>query len=207
MVDRWPGTDPMEQELRDEVREDVREEVRSLAPRPALWGCGGLVVGAVIGAVVLALALFAFGPRPEAASPGVGSQYGNLSINMDDAYLTRQVSAAVSQANLPIKLSNVQAEILPDEQVKISGDTTGSFPIGAHLEAVAQLRIVNGQLALHIINAQIGGLPLPASLASALEKPMNAKLQQVSAYLLPAGYQITAISSSEHPLQMIISQG
>ena len=207
MVDRWPGTDPMEQELREEVREDVREEVRSLAPRPALWGCGGLIVGAVIGAIVLALAIFAFGPRPEAASPGVGSQYGNLSINMDDAYLTRQVSAAVTQANLPIQVSNVQAEILPDEQVKISGDTTGSFPIGAHLEAEAQLRIVNGQLALHIINAQIGGLPLPASVASALEKPMNEKLQEVSAYLLPTGYHITAISSSEHHLQMIISQG
>lgn len=203
MVNRWPGMDPIDQE----IREDVREEVRSLEPRAALWGCGGLVVGAIIGAVVLALALFAFGPRLEPASPGVGGQYGNLSINMDDAYLTRQVSAAVTQANLPISLSNVQTEILPGEQVKISADTTGSFPVGAHLEAVAQLRIANGQLALHISDARIGGLPLPASLASALERPMNEKMQEVSAYLLPPGYHITAISSSEHHLQMIISQG
>ena len=218
MVQQWPGpgmdqtdridrSDMTDREIREEVREDVREEVGALAPRWALWGCGGLAVGALVGGLVVLLALFAFGPRPEPASPGVGGQAGNLSINMDDAYLTRQVSAAVTQANLPIHLSNVEAEILPGEQVKISGDTTNSFPIGAHLEAVAQLRIVNGQLALHIINAQVGGLPLPAQLASALERPMNEKLQQVSAYLLPPGYHITAISSSAHHLQMIISQG
>ena len=204
MAQQWPG--PYQTEMDREIREDVREEVRSLAPRATWWGCGGLVVGAVVGALVLLLALFAFGPRAEPTSPGVGGQAGNLSINMDDAYLTRQVSAAVAQARLPIALNNVQAEILPDERVKISSDTTGSFPIGAHLEAVAQLRIVNGQLALHIINAQIGGLPLPGSLASALERPMNQKMQQVSAYLLPSGYQITALNSSEHHLQMVISQ-
>ena len=210
MVSYWPDpnreTDELRREVRDEVREDVHEEVRALAPRTALWGCGGLIAGGIIGALLLLLALVAFAPRPEPASPGVGSQYGNLSINMDDAYLTRQVSAAVTQANLPIKLSNVQAEILPSEQVKISADTTNAFPLGAHLEAIAQLRIVNGELALHIINAQVGGLPLPAQLSSALERPINEKMQQVSAYLLPQGYHITAISSSEHHLQMIISQ-
>jgi hypothetical protein len=31
-------------------------------------------------------------------------------------------------------------------------------------------------------------------------------MQQVSAYLLPPGYHIASISSSEHHLQMIISQ-
>lgn len=214
MVSYWPDpnreTDELRtevrDEVRDEVREDVHEEVRALAPRTAIWGCGGLIVGGIIGALLMLLALVAFAPRPEPASPGVGSQYGNLSINMDDAYLTRQVSAAVTQANLPIKLSNVQAEILPSEQVEISADTTNAFPLGAHLEAIAQLRIVNGQLALHIINAQVGGLPLPAQLSSALERPINEKMQQVSAYLLPQGYHITAISSNEHHLQMIISQ-
>jgi hypothetical protein len=207
MVDYWPDANQDTDNLREEVREEVHEEVRSLAPRATWWGCGGLVVGAVIGALLMLLTLIAFAPRPQPASPGVGGQYGNLSINMDDTYLTRQVSAAVTQARLPITLSNVQTEILPGEQVKISADTTNSFPLGAHLEAVAQLRIVSGQLAMHIISAQVGGLPLPASIASALERPMNQKMQQVSAYLLPPGYQITAISSSEHHLQMIISQG
>ena len=85
-----------------------------LTARPAWWGCGGLAVGAVIGALVMLLALIAFAPRPQTASPGAGGQNGNLVINMDDTYLTTQVSAAISQAKLPIALSNIKAEIMPE---------------------------------------------------------------------------------------------
>jgi hypothetical protein len=176
-----------------------------LTARLAWWGCGGLVVGAVIGALVMLLALIAFAPRPQAASPGAGGQNGNLVINMDDTYLTTQVSAAISQAKLPIALSNIKAEILPGNQVKISADTDSAFPLGAHLEAVAQVRIESGQLAMHLISAQIGGLPLPSAIASALERPMNERMQKVSAVLLPPGYVMTAISSTEHHLLMTIS--
>jgi len=176
-----------------------------LAARPAWWGCGGLAVGAVIGALVMLLALIAFAPRPQAASPGAGGQNGNLVINMDDTYLTTQVSAAISQAKLPIALNNIKAEILPGNQVKISADTNSAFPLGAHLEAVAQVRIESGQLAMHLISAQIGGLPLPAAITSALERPMNERMQEVSAVLLPPGYVMTTISSTEHHLLMTIS--
>lgn len=176
-----------------------------LTARPAWWGCGGLAVGAVIGALVMLLALIAFAPRPQAASPGAGGQNGNLIINMDDTYLTTQVSAAISQAKLPIALSNIKAEILPGNQVKISADTASAFPLGAHLEAVAQVRIESGQLAMHLISAQIGGLPLPSAITSALERPMNERMQEVSAVLLPPGYVMTTISSTKHHLLMTIS--
>ncbi|HKW21428.1 MAG TPA: hypothetical protein VJO13_08645 [Ktedonobacterales bacterium] len=176
-----------------------------LTTRPAWWGCGGLAVGAVIGALLMLLALIAFAPRPQAASPGAGGQNGNLVINMDDTYLTTQVSAAVSQANLPIALSNIKAEILPGNQVKISADTDSAFPLDAHLDSVAQVRIESGQLAMHLISAQIGGLPLPAAITSALERPMNERMQAVSAVLLPPGYVMTTISSTEHHLLMTIS--
>ncbi|HEU4785533.1 MAG TPA: hypothetical protein VFS83_19490 [Ktedonobacterales bacterium] len=183
----------------------TRAVTQPLTARPAWWGCGGLAVGAAIGALVMLLALIAFAPRPQAASPGAGGQNGNLVINMDDTYLTTQVSAAIGQAKLPITLSNIKAEILPGNQVKLSADTDSAFPLGAHLEAVAQVRIESGQLAMHLISAQVGGLPLPAPITSALERPMNERMQEVSAVLLPPGYVMTAISSTEHHLLMTIS--
>ncbi len=194
----------MESNMVDDPRQ-TRVVTQPLSSRPAWWGCGGLAVGAVIGALVTLLALIAFAPRPQAASPSAGGQNGNLIINMDDTYLTTQVSAAISQAKLPITLSNIKAEILPGNQVKISADTDSAFPLGAHLEAVAQVRIESGQLAMHLISAQVGGLPLPAPITSALERPMNERMQEVSAVLLPPGYVMTAISTTDHHLLMTIS--
>ncbi|HEY1391460.1 MAG TPA: hypothetical protein VGF38_23185, partial [Ktedonobacterales bacterium] len=56
-----------------------------------------------------------------------------------------------------------------------------------------------------LISAQVGGLPLPSAITSALERPMNERMQAVSAVLLPPGYVMTAISTTEHHLLMTIS--
>lgn len=152
------------------------------------------------------LGLIAFAPRPLTASPGARDQNSDLSITMDDAYLTQVIAAAISQASLPISLSDIQAEIQPGNQVKISAKTSGTFPVGLPLTAVTQLSVQSGHLAMHIASAQAGGLSLPAAAISALEQQINDKLTRESNFLLPSNYLITAINTTEHHLQMSIAQ-
>ncbi len=178
---------------------------RTLASRLKIWGCGGLVIGLVIGALATLLGLFALAPRPQVASPVSSVPGGELGISLDDVYLTQLLSGAMSGSTLPIHLSNIQAEILPGDQIKISATTTGQFPINAPLAATAQIRLASGQPTIHFIRVQVGGLPLPAAITTALEQPINTKLAQTMANLLPPGSTVTGLSTSEHHLLMAIS--
>lgn len=178
-----------------------------LASRPKVWGCGGLLIGLVIGVLATLLGLFVLAPRPRAASPVSSMSGGQLGISLDDIYLTQLLSDAMSGSTLPIQLSNIQAEILPGDQIKLSATTSGQFPISAPLVATAQLRLESGQPTIHFVSAQIGGLPLPAAITTALEQPINRKLAQTMASLLPPGSTVTGLSTTEHHLLMTISNG
>ena len=178
-----------------------------LASRPKVWGCGGLLIGLVIGVLATLLGLFVLAPRPQAASPVSSVPDGQLGISLDDVYLTQLLSDAMSGSTLPIQLSNIQAEILPGDQIKLSATTSGQFPISAPLVATAQVRLESGQPTIHFVSAQIGGLPLPAAITRALERPINTKLAQTMASLLPPGSTVTGLSTTEHRLLMTISNG
>lgn len=172
----------------------------------ALLGCGGLVFGLVIGALLTILGLIALAPQPQPATPNPARTAGNLTITMDDVYLTQVVGSAVSQASLPISLSDVQVEILPDDRVKISGNARTLIPGTNQMVATAQIETRSGTLALHILSAKIGGLTLPAAITSALERAINAKLAEMIQELVPQGYTISGVSTTEHQLRMDISR-
>ncbi|HEY7340602.1 MAG TPA: hypothetical protein VH591_06965 [Ktedonobacterales bacterium] len=176
-----------------------------LASRPKLWGCGGLLIGLVIGILATLLGLFVLAPRPQAASPVSSVPGGELGIALDDVYLTQLLTDAMSSSTLPIHLSNIQAEILPGDQIKMSATTSGQLPISAPLAATAQVRLESGQPTIHFVSAQVGGLPLPAAITTALEKPVNTKLAQTMANLLPPESTVTGLSTTEHHLLMTIS--
>jgi hypothetical protein len=178
---------------------------RTLASHPKIWGCGELLIGLVIGVLATLLDLFALAPRPQAASPLSSVPGGELGISLDDVYLTQLLSDAMSGSTLPIHLSDIQAEILPGDQIKISGTASGQFPVSAPLVATAQMRLASGKPTIHVVSAQIGGLPLPAAITTALEQPINSKLAQTMTNLLPQGSTVTGLSTTEHHLLMTIS--
>jgi hypothetical protein len=179
----------------------------SAAPRTSWWGLGGLAAGALLGALLMLLILLAVAPHPAPAAPVSGKENGNLSITMDDAYLSQVVASAIKGASPPITLRDVQTEIQPGNRVKITARTDGSFPIGAQLTAVGQLAVESGRLVMHVMSATVGGLALPAGLAHELEAPVNSQLAEVSAFLVPPHLNITALSTTEHHLRMTISRG
>ncbi len=142
--------------------------------------------------------------RPHRLSTGKTS--GEIGISIDDVYLTQVLADAMSSSTLPIHISNIQAEILPNNRIKLSGTTSGQFPISAPLVATAQLRLQSGQPTIHFLSAQVGGLPLPAAITTALERPINNQLAHTMANLLPSGSTVTGLSTTTHHLLMTITQ-
>src|SRR5690242_17946156 len=177
-----------------------------LASRTMVWGVGGLLVGLVIGVLGTLLGLYLLAPHPQAASPDASETSGEIGITVDDVYLTQVLADAMSNDALPIHLIDIQAEIQPGNLIKLSGSASGQFPISAPLVATAQLRLKSGQPTIHIVSAQVGGLPLPGSITAALEGPINTRLAQTMADLLPPGSTITSLSTTEHHLLMTITQ-
>lgn len=178
---------------------------RTLASRPKIWGCGGLLIGLVIGVLATLLGLFALASHPQVASPVSSVPGGELGISLDDVYLTQLLSDAMSGSALPIHLSDIHAEIQPGNLIEISATSGGQFPISAPLAATAQLRLQAGKPTIHFLSAQIGGLPLPGAITAALEGPINTKLAQTMTNLLPQGSIVTGLSTTEHHLLMTIS--
>lgn len=175
--------------------------------RPQLWGCGGAALGLLLGVVLTLLALVVLAPRPAPASPIAPGSGSAIGISIDDAYLTDVVANAVKGASLPIQLSNVRAEIQPNNQVTLSGNASGPLSTSTPLVAVGQVSAQSGQLSMHILRAYVGGLPLPATVTMALEQPINSNLAQANQTFLPPGYVISGVSTTEHHLQMTIAKG
>ncbi len=176
------------------------------APRWTVWVIVSAIAGCLIGVLATLLALALLSPGPQPASPLVGGTSGDVGIAIDDVYLTNLVADAMDSTTLPVRVRNVQTEILPNNQVKLSGDASSPFPASARLVAVAQLRVESGRLTMRFLNAQIGGLPLPVTLTAALEQPLNSKLAQISDSLLPPGFVIADLATTEHHLLLTISQ-
>lgn len=180
-------------------------DAHPMTSRARTWGVGGLLIGLVIGVLGTLLGLYLLAPHPQAASPDASETSGEIGISIDDIYLTQVLADAMSNDALPIHLSDIQAEIQPGNLIKLSGVASGQFPISAPLVATAQLRLQSGKPTIHFLNAQVGGLPLPGSITTALEGPINTRLAQTMANLLPSGSTVTGLSTTEHHLLMTIS--
>jgi len=76
-------------------------DTSTLASRSTAWGCGGLLVGLVIGVLGTLLGLYLLAPHPQAASPVSSVPGGELGISLDDVYLTQLLSDAMSSSTLP----------------------------------------------------------------------------------------------------------
>lgn len=188
-------------------RKYARAPVWSRALRWAVWGsAGGVVVGGVIGVLVTLLTLVILAPHPQPAAPDTRGSSGDVGISIDDVYLTQVVADALSGATAPVRMSNVRAEILQNNQVKFSADSTSPFPANTQFYAIGQLRVQSGQIVMRFLNAQIGGLPLPVTLMAALERPVNERLAQISADLLPPGFAVTSLTTTDHHLLITIAQ-
>lgn len=163
------------------------------------WGCGGLLLGvllAVVGLVVLA-------PHPTIAPAGPPPPH-DISITIDDRYLTRLVGEGLAQANLPFVIHGVSAHVAPDNVVVIAGQVQIAGVANAELVAQAQAYASGDTIALRNLYGSIGGVPLASAATDLLQTAINTRIAAERQILTQGGihYSVVGVSSATGQLTL-----
>lgn len=169
------------------------------------WILSGFIVGII--ATILALALLAPAPTVLPASAAGSS---DVTITIDDAYLSAQVADGVSGAKLPVTLSNIQCHIAAGDVVTMSS-SAGVLAglVSRELTAQSHIYVMNGRLAIHIDSASIGGLSIPSGFYGELQNSINSQLSNAIPSLSTSTtrYKITNVTSTAGYLTMTVGKG
>lgn len=143
-----------------------------------------LLLGAAFGAVIVLIAVFSMSRSP-AASPTPApaateaailppSGASDLTITLSDGLLTQLIQQSVQQGTSPVPLRNIQVT---------SGN--GLLTIHGNVEVLGhnvpsdiemQPAVQNGQLAVHVVGAKLGPLPVPQDIGRLAEGPIDKRV-------------------------------
>ncbi|HEV8192519.1 MAG TPA: hypothetical protein VGP82_13715 [Ktedonobacterales bacterium] len=186
-----------------------RDTPRARAPQRA-GGCGAAllagIIGLVLGVLLMAGYLLLFAPAPRQASPAASGS-DPVTITLDDTYVSQVVATSLTRTQPSLGLSNVGAQINPGDQLLISGNAN-TLGAARPFTATADVFVNNSALAIRVTAVQLGGLPVPDTLTSALEGSINNQLRQTSASFLPpnSGYAIKRVSTTAHRMTIFVGK-
>lgn len=173
-----------------------------VAPRTRVrvtWGCGGLLLGVA----VAMLGLIFFTPRAGFTPAGPPPQ-SDISIGVDDRYLTRLVSEGVAKAQLPFVVRDVRAHAAPGNIVIITGQVEIAGVASAELTAQAQAYALGGTIALRNLSGSMGGVTLAGGATDVLQSAINARIAAERELLTQGGihYSVVGVSSGDGVLTL-----
>jgi hypothetical protein len=162
----------------------------------------------LLGILLTTLFLVVLAPRPSAValSPAPPT---DITLTVDDQYLTRLVVQGVEAANLPggFTISNVKAHVAANNVLAFSGDvaTGPGIPL-ASLNAQGQLGASGGILIVSNVAGVLGGLTLPAVVDSALELGINIAITKERQRLTQGGitYYVEGVSTTDGRLTLAL---
>ncbi len=124
---------------------------------------------------------------------------GNARISLSEDALARIIEQNL--ADLPgAEAMRVSTEIREDGIVAVSLVAgTGALAVRATLETDPD--VVDGRLKLNVVSSALGKLALPEEIVARIERPLQARLDDLSGGL---EYQLRSISTAEHRLTLEI---
>ncbi|MCC6386775.1 MAG: hypothetical protein IT302_05280 [Dehalococcoidia bacterium] len=124
---------------------------------------------------------------------------GNARVSLSEDALARIIEQNL--ADLPAaEAMRVSTEIREDGIVAVSlAAGTGALAVRATLETDPD--VVDGRLKLNVVSSSLGKLALPEEIVERIERPLQARLDDLSGGL---EYQLRSISTAEHRLTLEI---
>ena len=124
---------------------------------------------------------------------------GNARVSLSEDALARIIEQNL--ADLPAaEAMRVSTEIREDGIVAVSlAAGTGALAVRATLETDPD--VVDGRLKLNVVSSALGKLALPEEIVARIERPLQARLDDLSGGL---EYQLRSISTAEHRLTLEI---
>jgi hypothetical protein len=139
-----------------------------------------LVTGVLLGA--LAVLAYQAMQQNRHAGPSGGvtesssatSEATNLQVTMSAGLLAALIQDAAARGRIPLQISDVHVQTETD-RLTVNGDVSvlGGAVSGS---AVFEPYVEDGRLAMHVVRAQFGALPIPSDIALLAEQPMNDRI-------------------------------
>lgn len=156
-------------------------------PLTVLVGLGGVLLG-----MLLVLSLNLLGGSGAAGTTGNPSAAWDSTYVLTDAYLTAQAKTGGNQIQDPRLHTGADGKVTLEGKVGVLG-------IAAPLNATLQPAIVDGKLQMSVVNARVGGLPLPGALTREIEKTIAAVIE-----LPPTKVETTVVRIETKDGQLIL---
>jgi hypothetical protein len=178
-----------------------------------LTGCIGLVLfllGIAVGVAGVMLYSSSNVSDSQALASSKTPDTGAIIVQVSTTYITQLARKSVGSANAPGNVRNVQVTMVHNGPIAITGDdqfTAFGISITKHFKLTFQAYVQACQLQVHLLHADLSGIPIPATLlASAFEKELNQQLQ-VDVTNLPHGfvYCTTGVRTEPEGLFVIYS--
>lgn len=159
----------------------------------------GIVV-AVVAIVLYALSISGNGQVLPTPSP----QSSDLNIQVGPAYITHIVDTNLHAAGL-VNATNVRVTLNPADQMTVDGDYQLIFGLSRHFTVVLQPLVASCQLKVHVLQADLGGIPITTFVA-AFENQINQQIQS-KPLNLPSGFTYcqTSVRTDPQGLYLTVS--
>lgn len=157
--------------------------------RRVLLACIFFLFGLLCGIVgIFVLLLGVSSDNAAVVNPSPPATNG-IVVQVGSAYITKLVSNALKTSSLPGSIQNVQVTLANGDQATITGsDQISVLGIGMtrHFTVVIQPYVSSCQLHVHVLHADLGGIPV-TGFAAAFEGQINSQIQ-VNLSKLPRGF-------------------
>lgn len=197
--------------LPDTEAEEPRPPSAPVQRRLRRWlPVGTFFLGLLTGALALWLvALLFLGPdRSPLPSPPPSTGGSDLVIQLSPAYLTALVTRNLPRAGLPGQVSQVRVRPQPGHLIEITGEETltlAGIALTRPFFLQVQPIVETCHLQVHVLRADLGGLPV-TGLAALFEERLNQQLvEQPAPAGLPAGFRYCATATWTTPSGLWIS--
>ncbi|MBX5456646.1 MAG: hypothetical protein IRZ31_07070 [Thermogemmatispora sp.] len=161
---------------------------------------GTFLLGLLSGVLALWLValLFISPDHPPLPSPSPAAGESDLVLQLSPAYLTALVARNLPRAGLPGQVSQVRVTLQPRALIEVTGqETLTLFGMALTRPFFLQVQpvIVTCHPQVHVLHADLGGLPV-TGLAAIFEERLNQQLSQQPAPAgLPAGFRYCAVAT------------
>jgi len=190
------------------------QQTRLLLPKSASRGplrllAGRIVIpvvtfllGIVVGVIAIVLYALSISGHGHVLSTPSSPQSSDLIVQVGPAYITHIVDSNLRAAGV-VNASNVQVTLGHGDQMTISGDYQLIFGLSRHFTLVLQPLIASCQLKVHVLEADLGGIPITVFVAS-FENQINSQIQS-KPLNLPAGFQYCETSVRTDPQGLYVT--
>ena len=162
------------------------------------------LLGILLGVTAIGLYVLSISANRTALSTPQPPQSSDIVVQAGPAYITHLVDRGLKNSGI-VNASNVQVTLQSGDRMTINGDDQLAFGFTRHFTIVIQPVIASCQLKIHVLQADLGGIPITGFVVL-FEDQINQQLQSKPT-TLPVGfvYCETSVRTDPQGLYLTVS--